>query len=96
MRAILFFIFISLYGSIAFAQGDSSKTTKMPVRREVFIPGVNTPISGGGMTAQTPVNSTMPAPDNGKKRKTQPPSDPRAFGVSIPLEKDKAMKDTLK
>ena len=95
MRAILFFIFISLYGSIAFAQGDSSKTTKMPVRRDVAIPGVDTPISGGGVTAQMPVNPTMPAQNGNKKRKTQPPSNPRAFGVSIPLEKDKAKKDTL-
>ncbi|WP_020605042.1 hypothetical protein [Spirosoma spitsbergense] len=94
MRFIIIFLSVSLYGSIAFAQSDSSKTTRMPVRREVFIPGVNTPISGGGVTAQMPVNPTMPAQDDNKKRKTQPPSDPRAFGVSIPLEK--AKKDTLR
>ena len=95
MRAILFFIFISLYGSIAFAQSDSSKTTKAPVVRDVAIPGIDTPISGGGLTAQMPETTPLPARNDNKKRKTQPPSDPRAFGVSIPLEKDKAKKDTL-
>ncbi len=94
MRCLVLFLSLSLYGSVAFAQIDSSKTTRMPVQRKVFIPGVDTPISGGGMTAQTPVNQTMPAQDDNKKRKTQPPSDPRAFGVSIPLGKTK--QDTLK
>ncbi len=96
MRFIVVFISVSLYGSIAFAQIDSSKTTKMPVVRDVAIPGIDTPISGGGVTAQMPVNPTMPAQNDNKKRKTQPPSNPRAFGVSIPLEKEKAKKDTLR
>ena len=95
MRVILFFIFTSLYGSIAFAQSDSSKTTKAPVQRDVAIPGIDTPISGGGLTAQMPENTPLPARNDNKKRKTQPPTNPRAFGVSIPLEKDKAKKDTL-
>lgn len=94
MRFIVIFIAASLYGSVVFAQRDSSKTTKMPVRRDVSIPGVDTPISGGGMTAQMPVVTPQPAPNTDKKRRTQPPSNPRAFGVSIPLEK--AKKDTLR
>ena len=94
MRPVLIFLAMSLSGSLCFAQRDSSKTTKAPVQREVFIPGVNTPISGGGMTAQMPVSTPQATPDDRKKRKTQPPSDPRSFGISVPLEKTK--KDTLR
>ena len=62
--------------------------------KEVFIPGVNTPVSGPGMTAQVPENQG-PIPQSGEKDpKLLPPSDPRSFGVSIPLGKTK--KDTLK
>ncbi|AUD01168.1 hypothetical protein [Spirosoma pollinicola] len=98
MRTLLFFLAISLYGSVSFAQSDSSKAVQetpvqqSPVQRQVAIPGVDTPISGGGMTAQTPNNPMPPVQDN-KKRKTMPPSDPRAFGVSVPVGKTK--RDTL-
>lgn len=95
MRPVLIFLAISLYGSACLAQRDTSNTTtQAPVQRRVFIPGVNTPISGGGMTAQVPV--AQPVQNDGDKRKTQPPSDPRAFGVAIPLEKGKTKRDTLR
>ncbi|GAB4047439.1 hypothetical protein [Spirosoma litoris] len=94
MRTLLFFFVASLSGSLCFAQSDTTKTTTQePVVKQVAIPGVDTPISGGGMTAQTPANPIPPV-QNDKKRKTMPPSDPRAFGVSVPL--GKARKDTLR
>ncbi|QMW03265.1 hypothetical protein [Spirosoma foliorum] len=94
MRTLLFFFAASLSGSLCLAQTDSSKVTvQEPVQRQVAIPGVDTPLSGGGLTAQTPANPIPPV-QNDKKRKTMPPSDPRAFGVSVPL--GKAKKDTLR
>lgn len=94
MRTLLFFFAASLSGSLCFAQNDSTKTViQEPTVKQVAIPGVDTPISGGGMTAQTPTNP-LPAVQNNKKRKTLPPSDPRAFGVSVPV--GKAKKDTLR
>ncbi len=92
MRPALICLAFSLYGSVCFAQSDSSKTTQQPVQKQVAIPGVDTPVSGGGMTAQVPANPVPAAQDN-KKRKTLPPSDPRAFGVSVPI--GKAKKDSL-
>jgi hypothetical protein len=98
MRTLLFFLAISLYTSISFAQSDSTKAVQQtpvqqsPAPKQVAIPGVDTPLSGGGMTAQTPNNPIPPVQDN-KKRKTLPPSDPRAFGVSVPV--GKAKRDTL-
>lgn len=62
---------------------------------EVLIPGVNSPTSSPGTLMQSsPDPNVLPA-DQRKKRRTSPPSDPRAFGLSIPLEK-RAKKDTLK
>ncbi|GAB3772346.1 hypothetical protein GCM10028818_12440 [Spirosoma horti] len=96
MRTLVFFLAASLTGSICIAQSDTARivqqTQQEPVERQVAIPGVDTPISGGGMTAQTPMNPVPPVQNN-KKRKTLPPSDPRAFGVSVPV--GKAKRDTL-
>ncbi|MFD2935838.1 hypothetical protein [Spirosoma flavum] len=95
MRPLFVCFAISLFSSTCFgqSQADSSKTTQEPVQKQVSIPGVDTPTSGPGMTAQMPTNPMPPAQSN-KKRKTSPPSDPRAFGVGIPVGKTK--KDTLR
>ncbi|GAB4027210.1 hypothetical protein [Spirosoma koreense] len=96
MRLIIICFALSLSGSICYGQSDSTKTVKQPVEKQVAIPGVDTPVSGGGMTAQEPLNGDTAPLTNPKKRKgkTQPPSDPRSFGVSIPVGKTK--KDTLR
>ncbi|WP_020594841.1 hypothetical protein [Spirosoma panaciterrae] len=96
MRTVLICSILCLSGTLCFAQADSSKVIQQPADRQVAIPGVDTPVSGPGLTAQVPL-TTPPPPQNGrKKRRTQPPSDPRGFGVAIPIEKDKAKKDTLR
>ncbi len=94
MRPVSICFAISLCGSLCFGQNDSLKTTQTPVQKQVFIPGVDTPVSGPGMTAQVPTNTAPPLQKDNKKRKTVPPSDPRAFGVSVPLGKTK--KDSLR
>ncbi|QHV97174.1 hypothetical protein [Spirosoma endbachense] len=98
MRSVLFFLSISLCGSICFGQIDSTKTPREPsTTTRVPIPGVDTPLSGPGtMLQSTPdPNAVVAPPNNGKKRKgkTVPPSDPRAFGVGVPI--GKAKKDSL-
>ncbi len=93
MHLVILCFAISLYSPICFGQADSSKTTREPVQKQVSVPGIDTPISGPGMTAQVPTNPVPPAKNN-KKRKTMPPSDPRAFGISVPVGKTK--KDTLR
>lgn len=94
MRFFIAFLFISLFGSASFAQSDSSKTLQAPVERRILIPGVNTPVSGPGMTAQVPVNPAPELKPGEKEPKILPPSDPRSFGISIPFGKTK--KDTLR
>lgn len=92
MRPVIICFALSLYGSFCFGQADSSKTLQQPVQKQVAVPGVDTPVSGGGLTAQTPTNPLPVTQDGDKKRKTQPPSDPRSFGVAVPIGKSK--KDT--
>jgi hypothetical protein len=95
MRLVIIFFALSVYGSLCFGQADSSKTTQQPVQKQVFVPGVDTPVSGPGLTAQTPANPVVtPQSGDKKQRKTQPPSDPRSFGVALPIGKSK--KDTLR
>ncbi|MBD2699008.1 hypothetical protein IC229_00050 [Spirosoma sp. BT702] len=93
MKSAIVCFAICLFGSVCFGQADSSKTTQEPVQKQVFIPGVDTPTSGPGLTAQVPT-TTPPPPADGKKRKALPPSDPRSFGVSVPI--GKAKKDSLR
>lgn len=94
MRFVLAFVGVGLWSPVCFGQADTSKVAQPPVQREVFIPGVDTPVSGPGLNAQVPVNTPAPASRGSKKRKTLPPSDPRGFGISLPLEP--ARKDTLR
>lgn len=96
MRFIVFFLTVSLFGCTSSAPRNPARVTTKMVSppKEVSIPGVDTPVSGPGLTAQVPENQA-PVPQAGEKEsKILPPSDPRAFGISIPLGKTK--KDTLK
>ncbi|WP_420148062.1 hypothetical protein [Spirosoma sp.] len=92
MRSFVTCFALCLFGTICFGQADSSKTTQQPTEKQIAIPGVDTPVSGGGLTAQTPENPVVMPKNGDKKRRTQPPSDPRSFGVAVPLGKTK--KDT--
>lgn len=94
MRFLIVCFALSLSGSVCFGQADSAKTTQQPVQKQIAVPGVDTPVSGGGLTAQTPENPVITPKNGDKKRKTQPPSDPRSFGVAVPIGKTK--KDTLR
>ena len=97
MRVVVIFFAVSLYSSICFGQADTSKVVQHePVDREISIPGIDTPMSGPGLTAQVPFNSPPPTRKGDKKRKTLPPSDPRAFGVALPLEQQAPKRDTLR
>lgn len=99
MRSLLFCFLFTGLSSLCFAQVDTagfdrSRAAQAP-QREVLIPGINSPTSSPGTLMQSsPDPNAVPADQRGK-RKTVPPSDPRAFGVGIPLEK-RAKKDTLR
>ncbi|GAB3889420.1 hypothetical protein [Spirosoma agri] len=101
MRSILFFLSVGLYSSVCLGQVDMD-TTKAPREpsptTRVAIPGVDTPLSGPGtMMQSTPDPTAVVQPqDNRRKRKnkTVPPTDPRAFGVGVPIGKTK--KDSLR
>ncbi|QJW90357.1 hypothetical protein HNV11_13715 [Spirosoma taeanense] len=98
MRPILFSLFLCLSGSVCFAQIDSARTVRsgQTPNPPVLTPGINSPISAPGTLMQSsPRPNALPQGTLGKGDvKTTPPSDPRAFGVAIPL--GKAKKDTLK
>ena len=98
MRCLLFSFLLFGASSVCIAQVDTagfdrSRVQKAP-QREVLIPGINSPTSSPGTLMQSSPNPNTLPPDQ-RDRKTSPPSDPRAFGVAIPLEK-RAKKDTLR
>lgn len=90
---------LSLWVSVCCGQTDSTRSSQDSPRPAVPIPGVDTPLSGPGTLLQSSPNpNAVAVPEKkGRKRrlKTSPPSDPRAFGVAVPLEGAKAKKDTL-
>ncbi|WP_234736744.1 hypothetical protein [Tellurirhabdus bombi] len=62
---------------------------------QVLTPANGSPLSTPGTLMQAPINTNVPVQEEGRnKRKTAPPSDPKAFGVAVPLGKTK--QDTLK
>lgn len=93
MRTFLFFLIASLYTVVGYAQADSASKPRTPTKTQVLIPGVDSPISAPGTLMQSSPQPNAVPPDARDKRKTNPPADPRAFGVGIPI--GKAKKDTL-
>ncbi|WP_332368482.1 hypothetical protein [Spirosoma telluris] len=92
MRTLLFFFAASLSGSFCLAQNDSTKVINQePVQKQVAIPGIDTPISGGGLTAQTPTNP-MPPVQNNKKRKTLPPATHAPLACRCPLVRQRKIR----
>lgn len=90
---------LGLWVSVCCGQTDSTRSSQDSPRPTVPIPGIDTPLSGPGTLLQSsPSPNAVPVPETKgrKRRRTSPPSDPRAFGVAIPLEGAKAKKDTLK
>ncbi|RIV27093.1 hypothetical protein DYU11_01895 [Fibrisoma montanum] len=99
MRSLVLILFISGSTlSAGFGQIDTVKANR-PVRSaqtHTPIPGVDAPLSAPGTLLQSPPNPNEAATIQQQqgKRRTAPPSDPRAFGVSVPLGKPK--RDTLR
>ena len=99
MRSILFFLSMSLCGSVCFGQVDSTQRPqpRPSPQTRVPIPGIDTPMSGPGTLLQSSPNPHAAARGRkGRKGKfkTNPPTDPRAFGIAVPLEQPK--KDSLR
>lgn len=99
MRPVLFILCLVSCGSVCCAQIDSSRTVNPPLTTtHVPIPGVDTPLSGPGTMLQSPPQpNAVVLPEKGRKnrsRKTVPPSDPRAFGVAVPIGQTK--KDSIR
>lgn len=99
MRSLFFSLFLlsaaTCYGqidSITRTKGESPRTAQQPV----MIPGIDSPVSAPGTLMQAPANPNAAAPmkDDKKRRRTSAPSDPRSFGVAVPLGKPK--RDTLR
>ena len=99
IRSVLVLSLLSLCASVCFSQTDTTQRSEPSSRPAVQIPGIDTPLSGPGTLLQSSPNpNAVAVPERkGKKRRlrTTPPSDPRAFGVAVPLEGAKAKKDTL-
>lgn len=96
IRSIFIASVFSLFAPVCIAQSDSTRSSMPSTQPAVQIPGIDTPLSGPGTLLQSSPNPNMePVPQrkDKKRRRTSPPSNPRAFGVSIPL--GGAKKDTL-
>ena len=91
MRPALFTLFACLCALASFGQkNDSTNIDHRSTHPNVMIPGVDSPISAPGTLMQSSPNpNQLPPSTDNKKRKTTPPTDPRAFGVAVPLEKTK-------
>jgi hypothetical protein len=99
MRTVMLFIFAGLYTLTCHGQNDSTRKTEGPTPSQVIIPGVDAPVSAPGTLMQSSTQSNAvatPAQSDRKRRRvrTAPPSDPRAFGVAIPIGEPK--KDTIR
>ncbi|WP_460912296.1 hypothetical protein [Spirosoma areae] len=95
MRYAFFFLLSVLATSLCFGQIDSTQNAQRSANPPVLTPGINSPVSAPGTMMQAPVQPNVNlTPKKDGKRKTTPPSDPRAFGVGIPLGKTK--KDSLR
>lgn len=97
MRFLLITLLLSAGTSAGFAQLDTARRAPTaPSTAPVPIPGVDSPISGPGTLLQsTPNPNAQPQRKQGRRnRRTSPPSDPRAFGVAVPLPESR--KDTLR
>ena len=103
MRPVFLLIVFSLYASVC--AGQTTDTTRVNTsgmserssQAQVPIPGVDAPLSAPGTLMQsTPdPNRVDVAPNRRKNRRnrTTPPTDPRAFGVGVPL--NRAKRDSL-
>ena len=97
MKSVLLFSLFNLCASVCIAQTDSVRRPEPSSRPAVQIPGIDTPLSGPGTLLQSSPNpNAVPLPERkgNKRRRTSRPTDPRAFGVAVPL--GKARKDTLR
>jgi len=95
MRLIVFTLFICMSTLTCFGQNDSTKIDHRSTHPSVMIPGIDSPMSGPGTLMQSSPNpNQLPEATKQTKGRTTPPSDPRAFGVGIPL--GKAKKDSLR
>lgn len=96
IRLILVVSWLTLCAPVCFGQTDSTRSSQDSPRSPASIPGIDTPMSGPGTLLQSsPGPNPVVAPERkgGKRRRTNAPSNPRAFGVGIPL--GGAKKDTL-
>jgi hypothetical protein len=91
MRPVLLTFFGCLFALASFGQKtDSTNTDHRSTHPNVMIPGVDSPISAPGTLMQSSPNpNQLPPTSDNKRRKTTPPTDPRAFGVAVPLGKTK-------
>lgn len=98
LQSIVVFSLLMLSASVGFSQTDTARKAQPSPNPVIQIPGIDTPLSGPGTLLQSSPNpnAVVVPQKKGKKGrlKTNPPSDPRAFGVAVPL--GGAKKDTLK
>ncbi|RYC69550.1 MULTISPECIES: hypothetical protein [Spirosoma] len=98
MRLLLLSLLLSGSLTVCTAQNDTTRRSTQSnasPQKQVLVPGVDSPISSPGTLMQSsPQPNVQPETGSGKRRKTAPPSDPRAFGVGIPVGKSR--KDTLR
>ncbi|MDB5243993.1 MAG: hypothetical protein JWP57_4619 [Spirosoma sp.] len=97
LQSTVVFALLILSASVGLGQTDTARKVQPSPNPVVQIPGIDTPLSGPGTLLQSSPNPNAVAvpQKRGKKGrlKTNPPSDPRAFGVAVPL--GDAKKDTL-
>ncbi len=101
MRPVLLLFALSLCTSVCVGQTDTTRNTTGVSERssqaQVPIPGVDAPLSAPGTLMQsTPDPNRLNAQPNrrrNRRNRTTPPTDPRAFGVGVPL--GKAKRDSL-
>lgn len=98
LLSTLGFFLLIMTASVCFGQTDTARKIQPSPNPVVQIPGIDTPLSGPGTLLQSSPNpNSIAVPrKRGKKGRlrTNPPSDPRAFGMAVPL--GGAKKDTLR
>ncbi len=98
-RAVLISVWLASATIVCYGQRDTARPAPPPANPPIMTPGIDSPISAPGTMLQSSMQ-TQPERPLRRKRKgkrgmqVEPLSDPRGFGVAIPI--GTAKKDSLR
>ncbi|OIN56221.1 hypothetical protein [Arsenicibacter rosenii] len=98
-RAVVISIWLASASFICYGQRDTARPAPAPANPPIMTPGIDSPISAPGTMLQSSTRTQPERPVRRKRKgkrgiRIEPLSDPRGFGVAIPI--GTAKKDSLR